>query len=284
MRATVLYDQPPTFFRRTSLSHQHDLFQRVGLNNHPYIQQCPTCRVEGAHDSLLTSQAKNGKVTERVGAPLLVMSATSWTPDEDFGILLKALQEWERREEGRGGRQHLVVVITGKGPMREEYEREVEQLQLRHVHILTAWVAAEDYPLLLGSAQLGVSLHTSSSGIDLPMKVVDMFGCRLPVCAIDFLALPELVQHNVNGLVFKTPLELASQLGQLFGNGEKGRKELERLREGINTRSWDEEWREKAWPVVRRARDSSPLQGWKIVAFALATVMVMFMVVAWLYL
>ena len=65
----------------------------------------------------------------------------------------------------------LLILVTGKGPQREHYQRQMAGLRLQHVAFRTLWLEAQDYPLLLGSADLGISLHTSSSGLDLPMKV-----------------------------------------------------------------------------------------------------------------
>ena len=80
------------------------------------------------------------------------------------------------------------------------------------MHIRAAWLEAEDYPTLLACAEMGICLHTSSSGVDLPMKVVDMFGVGIPVAAVGFRALGELVKEGVNGVVFKTAEELGNIL------------------------------------------------------------------------
>jgi beta-1,4-mannosyltransferase len=119
-----------------------------------------------------------------------------------------------------------------------------KESKLNNVKILTAWLSAEDYATLLACADLGVCLHMSSSGVDLPMKVVDMFGAGLPVVGYnDYESWPELVKEGVNGRGFKKSPALASVLEELFG--EKGGKQLAMLRKGAvkeGSRRWGEEW------------------------------------------
>ncbi|KAI0549148.1 glycosyltransferase family 33 protein [Xylaria curta] len=187
------------------------------------------------------------------GATRLIVSSTSWTPDEDFSLLLDALVSYAKPDpDSQHTRAPILAIITGKGPQKEHYTSRIAALQksgaLHNVHILTAWLSMADYASLLRAADLGVCLHMSSSGVDLPMKVVDMFGSGLPVAAYaGYASFGELVKEGVNGVGFETADQLAGLLARLLGGGDssKGEEELARLRKGAKEESglrWDEEW------------------------------------------
>ena len=73
-------------------------------------------------------------------------------------------------------KSEIVLAITGKGPEKEYYLEKISEIELKKVSIFTPWLEADDYPKLLGCADLGVCLHTSSSGLDFPMKGKLGFG------------------------------------------------------------------------------------------------------------
>lgn len=180
------------------------------------------------------------------GTLRVLVSSTSWTPDEDFSILIDALLQYAELATAQPELPEILAIITGKGPQKAMYLHKIAALEaagrLQRVTVRTAWLSVPDYARLLASASLGVSLHTSSSGVDLPMKVVDMFGAGLPVVGWNrFKAWPELVTEGVNGLGFGSATELTERLVELFGDDKK----LETLRVGAqkeSSRRWDDEW------------------------------------------
>lgn len=167
-------------------------------------------------------------------------------------MLLEAASLYEQRARAAHIRD-LAIIITGKGPMRAEFERVMRKRAAdeawAHVRMHTAWLAAEDYPRLLGSADLGVSLHTSSSGLDLPMKVVDMLGCGLRVCALTFPCLHELVEPGVNGDVFSDAQGLAGCLERL-ANTPPAMHDTHALFPGTEPPSWNALWDRVMLPLL----------------------------------
>lgn len=185
----TFHDRPPALFSRLNAEARTQFLGRLEL-------------------PLPLNKGTSGKAANQLLAdhsnpsrPVLLVSSTSWTADEDFGLLLEALKEYEDRAPSSAAK--LEVIVTGRGPMKSMYERQMAELTMKRVNIRTAWLEPEDYPLLLGVADLGISLHTSSSGVDLPMKAVDMFGAGLPVAALRYPVMEaEMVREGEEGLLF----------------------------------------------------------------------------------
>ncbi|OAD55275.1 Chitobiosyldiphosphodolichol beta-mannosyltransferase [Eufriesea mexicana] len=179
----VLYDRPGNQFQPISLAEKHAFLLKLKcIENEIHLP------------------------SKRLG---LIVSSTSWTEDEDFSILLNALQEYENAiVQNTCNLPDLICIITGKGPLKEFYTAIIKLKNWEHVTVLTPWLESEDYPKMLASADLGICLHTSSSGLDLPMKIIDMFGCKLPVCAYNFKWIGKNesyyrnILNNINGVLW----------------------------------------------------------------------------------
>jgi beta-1,4-mannosyltransferase len=249
IRAVTMHDRPPTMFTDIDIIQRHQLFQKLDI----FRMDDELSLGDGQELTLMTRKdACDGRVRYRDDRPALVVSSTSWTEDEDFSLLLKALDVYDTSATVNTELPSLLCVITGKGPLKEHYLHQIQSRSWTHVCVHTPWLDAADYPKLLACADLGVCLHTSSSGLDLPMKVVDMFGCRLPVCAVNFHCLNELVEHDKNGLVFDSDTQLADQLQQLLHGFPDHCDRLRRYREHLKTFQqlrWDDVWTTVVRPI-----------------------------------
>lgn len=218
----------------------------VVLHDRPATQFVPLSKSNLSKLELLTTHELFQGIDNIQDYKILV-SATSFTPDEDFGILLDALKKYDLTEDNS---PPIFLVVTGKGPLKKQFLERVEILKfLDRMIIRTAWLSSEDYPVILSLADLGVSLHTSLSGIDLPMKIVDFFGVGVPVVTLSFPAIGELVSDGVNGLITHAEKDEAiSETDEMFRLITKALKDpelLEKLKEGALRESenrWKESW------------------------------------------
>ena len=183
--------------------------------------------------------------------PILMISSTSWTPDEDFNMLLNSFIKTEEILNKNNNLKKVLFLITGKGPMKENFMKKVNESNLKIFNVKSIWLDSDDYPKLLALCDLGICLHYSSSGIDLPMKVVDMFSACLPAAAIYYPTIEELVKNEENGFTFRNEKELSKILKNAVeeisknGKWEKLEKFRKKLKKDLNEENWVAQWKNR---------------------------------------
>ena len=123
--AIVLYDRPAAHFAPTP----------------PDVRQDLLCRIGGELDFPYNHDHR----------PALIVYPTSWTADEDFSLLLEAAIKCDAMIDGHDREAdqpftRLLIVITGRGPLRRHYEKEIARLQLAKVHLRTVWLSQRITP------------------------------------------------------------------------------------------------------------------------------------------
>jgi beta-1,4-mannosyltransferase len=229
--ATVVYDRPGAAFTRSSPDDASELWERI------------------------SKEAGLGATR-----PPIVVCPTSWTPDEDFDLVLEALERAERRlHVSAGDVPKLVVFLTGRGELREAFNARAARRHFTAIAVKTLWLEPADYPTLIGMADLGLCLHQSSSGLDLPMKLADLRGAAVPVAVFDYApVLAEVMTPGHEGVMFHDPGDLADVFLAVAGRTITADSPLGRARAWLAQHppeNWDTQWNAAARPVLVGGND-----------------------------
>jgi len=191
-KATVCYDKANNeVFRELSLEDKHLFFasneEFTGKNDlHTLFTTQNDMEVEG----------KQFDFTEN--RPILLLTSTTYTEDEVvtydqkieylFNSMIRYEKHCSHQDVLAKKPRHLMLVCTGSGERKKIYQEMIEEnrYKWKYISIVMKWFKPDDYPKMVACADVGICLHYSSSGFDLPMKVVDMFGTGLPAIAADY--------------------------------------------------------------------------------------------------
>lgn len=226
VRATVVYDRPAAAFVRPSAEEAAALWE------------------------IAAKEAQLGQ-----NRPPMIVCPTSWSPDEDFDLVLEALERAERQLSSLPA-PALAVFLTGRGPLRASFETRAARRHFKAIAVKTIWLEPADYPAFVGMADLGLCLHQSSSGLDLPMKLADLRGAGVPVAVFDYApVLSEVMTAGNEGVLFRDPGELSNVLVAVARRSITADSGLGRARAWLQQHPaevWDAQWNAAARPVLLR--------------------------------
>ena len=104
--AHVLYDRAHSKFHRLNMAEKHILYDKIFPETNDFTEEV------------------GSRAAYREDRSLLIVSSTSYTADEDFMVMIEALDYVESYiTVSEKDLPSIRVVVTGKGPQKAEYER-----------------------------------------------------------------------------------------------------------------------------------------------------------------
>jgi glycosyltransferase involved in cell wall biosynthesis len=146
---------------------------------------------------------------------LLVGAAGRLSPEKGFEVLVEAAAQVARDHPAAG------FILFGEGPLRERLAAQVEAAGLAGRFILAGFQG--DLDALLPCLDV-LALPSYTEG--LPNVALEACAARLPVVATAVGGTPEVVEHDINGLLVPAGSsgQLAAALGDLLGSAERRRE------------------------------------------------------------
>ena len=222
---------------------------------------------------------------------ILIMSC-SWSCDDDlefFYAMLEIIFRKSNHEESDPS-ANIHFIVTGTGPshhrflqkLRNSRITELEAIQEESnspsedsssctVHYRSQALTSiyfhsyDGYLEALSRSHIGISLHRSSSMLDLPMKVVEYSSCGVPSIALDYPGMEEGMQYLNEednqrykiGWTSHTPQEMAGQIQQCAAShASKYDVFYSDIAENVRrmhvtpSNSWEEKWDALIAPIL----------------------------------
>ncbi|MBF0511869.1 MAG: glycosyltransferase, partial [Candidatus Omnitrophica bacterium] len=114
------------------------------------------------------------------------------SPEKGHEVLLKAMAQVIKKCP------NVKLLVVGDGPMRNELEEQIQNLNLSHHVILTGII--NDMPDIYGICDILVNASYTEG---LPMSILEAMACKVAVVATHVGAVPEVIESGKNGLLIE---------------------------------------------------------------------------------
>ena len=72
-------------------------------------------------NGIFTTKNEDGRIEYKEGRPLLLLTSTSYTPDEDLGLMVNSLKFYAHECSKNANLPKIHLIVTGAGPLKKEF-------------------------------------------------------------------------------------------------------------------------------------------------------------------